>query len=106
MHLLPNERTRSTQFLDSIDCSDPELLAFIAAGKKDYPGIHNSFELAVTFTAPYNPVAKNKIAGKRLIAEISPAFTDGTNKKLDTSGVELYWYKRKVFVALNDVQKE
>ena len=74
--------------------------------KKDDPSMRDSFELVVTFIAPSDPVAKKRVAGQRPIAEISSAFTDGINKKLGTSGVELCWYKRKEFVALNDAQKE
>ena len=32
---LPNDRTRTTQFLNSLNSTDPELIAAVAAIKKD-----------------------------------------------------------------------
>ena len=103
---LPNDRTRVTQFLDSIACQDPELLAAIAAVKKDDPGMRDSFEQTVTFISPSDPVARKKQASKRPAAEISSTFTDGALKQLGRSGVELRWYKRKEYVELTEPQKE
>ena len=103
---LPNNRTRVTQFLDSVTCIDPELLAAIAAVKQDDPGMRDSFELAMTYIAPNDPVARKKQANKRPAAEISATFGEGSLQKQGATGVELRWYKRKEFAALTDAQKE
>ena len=86
---LPNNRTRVTQFLDSIMCVDPELIAAIAAVKQDDPGMRDSFEQAMTFIAPSDPVARKKQASKRSAAEISATFAEGPLKKQGKTGVEL-----------------
>ena len=103
---LPNSRTRVTQFLDSVTCADPELLAAMAAVKQDDPGMRDSFELAMTFIAPSDPVARKKQANKRPAAEISATFAEGSLRKQGATGVELRWYKRKEFAELTDAQKE
>ena len=41
---LPNDSTRTTQFLNSLNSTDPELLAAIADIKKDDPGMRDKFE--------------------------------------------------------------
>ena len=103
---LPNERTRVTQFLDSISCQDPELLAGIAAVRKDDPGMRDSFERMATFITPSCPVSRKTRANKRPAAEISATFALGANGKHGNSGVELRWYKRKEYLELTDDQRD
>ena len=103
---LPNERTRVTQFLDSLSCPDPELLAAIAAVKKDDPGMRDSFEQMATFITPSDPVARKQRTHKRPAAEISSAFTVGAHNKHGNSGVELRWYKQREYLALTDDQRD
>ena len=40
---LPNDRTRTTQFLNYLNSTDPELLAAVLAIKKDDPGMREMF---------------------------------------------------------------
>ena len=103
---LPNDRTRVTQFLDSMASQDPELLAAIAAVKQDDPGMRNSFEQTVTFISPSDPVARKKKSNKRPTADISATFVDGQLQQQGSTGVEFRWYNRKEFVALNESRKE
>ena len=103
---LPNERTRVTQFLDSISCQDPELLAGIAAVRKDDPGMRDSFEQMATYITPSCPVSRKTRANKRPAAEISATFALGANGKHGNSGVELRWYKRKEYLELTDDQRD
>lgn len=100
---LPNERTRVTHLLDSINCSDPELLAAVAAVKNDDPGMRDSFEQTATSISPADPVARKRMNNKRPAADISA--TDGL-QSTGKSGVELRWHKHAEFKALNDAQRD
>ena len=53
----PNERSRVTYLLNSIECKDPDLLAAVAAIKQDEVGKRVHFEDAVAFIIPCCPVA-------------------------------------------------
>ena len=100
---LPNDRTRVTYLLDSIRCTDPELLAAVAAVKNDDAGMRDAFELTATSISPADPVARKRMNNKRPAAEISA--TEGLQSKGKT-GVELRWHKTPEFKALPENQRE
>ena len=85
-HQLPNDRTRVTYLLDSMNCTDPELLAAVAAVKNDDAGMRDAFELTATSISPADPVARKQMNNKCPAANISA--TDGLKSKGRT-GVEL-----------------
>ena len=105
---LPNTRTRVSQFLHLITCQDPDLLAYIAAVKKDDPGMRDDFEEMFAYIAPFDEIACKRARSKRPSAKISAAAADGSNlnySKFGKTGVELCWYKYHEYKALNDNQK-
>lgn len=102
-HQLPNERTRVTYLLDSMNCTDPELLAAVAAVKNDDPGMRDTFELTAASIGPADPVARKRMNSKRPAADISA--TEGL-KSTGKTGVELRWHKHAEFKALPDDQRE
>lgn len=110
---LPNARTRVTYFLTSLDTKDPEVLASIAAVKKDDPGMREDFEEATAFIIPSCPVAK-KQKGRGKLANVSAAQGKGKgtatadmgNKKGPKTGVELRWHSGKEWRALTDDQRK
>ena len=59
-----------TQFLNSLNSTDPELLAAIAAIKKYDPGMCEKFEETIAFLALCDPVARKRSNSKRPSAEI------------------------------------
>ena len=67
---LPNDRTRTTQFFNYLNSTDPELLAAIVAIKRDDPGMRDKFEVSLAFLASCDPVACKRSNSKRTSAEI------------------------------------
>ena len=100
---LPNDRTRVTYLLDSMNCTDPELLAAVAAVKNDDPGMRDTFELTATSISPSDPVARKKMNSKRPAADI---LATEILKSKGKTGVELRWHKNTEFKALPDDQRE
>ena len=104
----PNERSRVTWLLDSIDCKDADLLAAVAAIKQDDPGKRSSFEDAVAFIIPCCPVEKKKV--KRTHFSATVASSNGLNTKLKSgigkTGVELRFHKHEEFWALPEDQRQ
>ena len=108
-HQLPNDRTRTTQFLNSINSMDPELIAAIAAIKRDNIWMRDNFEETIAFLTPCDPVARKRSTSKRPSAEISVATADRgslKDRKIGRTGVEICWYKYREFNALNEAKKE
>ena len=72
---LPNERTRVKYLLDNIECKNPEVEAALASIRLDdnVGGLRVSFERAVAFLLPTDPIKKNGGGAKRPIANISSA---------------------------------
>jgi len=105
-HQIPEERTRVTYVLNSIDCKDPEVLSAVSAVRQNDPGMRDDFESAACFLQPTCPVARRGGGKSRnLTADIA-----ALNPKLETgkgsTGVELRWYTRKQFAKLSQDQKE
>lgn len=112
---LPDEHTRVCYLIDSIQCSDPELQATLAAICADKTGPNakrNHFENCVTFLLPVDPVSKKQKAnndGHGNVANISLASTSGkaTGQKQHTgaTGVELQYHMKQEYSTLTDEQK-
>ena len=104
----PNERSRVTWLLDSIDCKDADLLAAVAAIKQDEAGKRSIFEDAVTFIIPCCPVEKKKV--KRTHFNGTVAASNGLNTKLKSgigkTGVELRFHKHDEFWKLPEDQRQ
>ena len=95
--------------MNSLNSTDPELLAAIVAIKKDDPGMRDKFEETIAFLAQCDPVACKRSNSKQPSAEISVATADrGSLKdgKFGTTGVEILWYKYKDFNALDEAKQE
>ena len=95
--------------MNSLNSTDPELLAAIAAIKKDDPGMRDKFEETIASISPCDLAARKRSNSKQPSAEISVATADrGSLKdgKFGTTGVELRWYKYKEFNALDEVKQE
>ena len=118
---LPDEYTRVTFLLDSIESSDAELQAAMASVKQDKQegGMRNDFEKTVATLLPADPVAKKvTISGnKRASVQISEAQAqseDGANVsslnirsgKGPKTGVDLRYHKHGEYVKLSADQKE
>ena len=106
---LPNDRTRTTQFLNSLNSTDPELIAAIVDIKKDDPGMRENFEETIAFLAPCDLVACKRSNSKQPSAEISGATANIGNLKdgkFGTTGVELRWYKYNESNALDESKQE
>ena len=72
---LPNERSRVTYLLDSIECQDPYVIVGLAQIRVSDPGLRTEFEGSVTALLPNDPVIKKK--GK-----------NEANKLANISGIE------------------
>ena len=115
---LPNERTRVTYLVDSIQNSDPGLQAALAQVRADKAanGLSNVFEKAATHLQPYDPVAKKRnSSNKRGLADISDAKGDeakvgaasASNKKaIGKTGVEFRFYQPSEHKKLTAEQKK
>ena len=57
---LPNDRSRVTNLLDSINCTDPVLLAAIAAVNTDDTCVRDDFELTAAYISPLDPVVRKR----------------------------------------------
>lgn len=115
---LPNERTRVTYLVDSIQNSDPGLQAALAQVRADKAadGLSNNFEKAATHIQPYDPVAKKRnSSNKRGLADISDAKGDeakvgavsaSDKKAIGKTGVEFRFYKQSEYNKLSAEQKK
>jgi hypothetical protein len=104
----PNERSRVTYLLNSIESKDPDLLAAVAAIKQDEAGKRSHFEDAVAFIIPTCPVEAKHAKKAHFNASVSS--TNGINAKLKSgigkTGVELRFHKNKDFWALPEEQRQ
>ena len=84
---LPNEHTRVTFLLDSLESNDAGLQAAMSIIKEynKLGGKRTDFKLAATHLIPEDPVHKKRLPGKRPAADISrvtvPRTGGGNNKK-------------------------
>lgn len=99
--------------MTAIQCKDPEIQAALANIRSDADGPdakRNNFENAVSFLLPADPVSKKrKLNGdKDLNANVSSASLgnkSGIKPNCGSTGVELRYYKKSEYGALNDDQK-
>ena len=116
---LPNEHTRVTYLVDSIQNSDPGLQAALAQVRADKAegGLSNSFEDTAAHLQPYDPVAKKRTAAnKRDLADISDtqgeadanigATSASKKPAIGKTGVEFRFYKSPEYNRLSDEQKK
>ena len=105
-HQIPEERTRVTYVLNSIECKDPEVLSAVSAIRQNDPGMRDNFESAAYFLQPTCPVARRGGGKSRNVTADIAAL----NPKLETgkgsTGVELRWHPRKQFHQLSQEQKQ
>ena len=118
---LPNERTRVSYLLDSIQCNDPGLQAAMAQVRTDsgVNGKLNDFEATASYLLQYDPVSKKRATGaKRGLsaisdvtgednAEISSVSHGGRTSKTSVgkTGVEFRYYKATEYNELSSEQK-
>ena len=102
---LPNERTRVTHLLDSIECSDATLQASMANVRADDQGKMVDFEAMAAYLIPSCPVAKKRStsSGRRDNHQISAI--EMIPHKGET-GVELCYHTPEMYRTLNEDQKE
>lgn len=106
---VPNERSRVTYVLDSIKCTDAEVLAALAAIRQDATGKRVNFEDTVAFLLPTCPVKRKQHAkggGKRLVNADVSAITSDLPSARGKTGVELRYHKFAEFQKLSKAQKE
>ena len=119
---LPNEYTRVTQLLESIECGDAVLQAKMAniESNEDVDGPRYSFEKAAEILTPADPVAKRLASQKRPHGSISGAEADDGSTKPSASisslniksgkgpktGVDLRWHTLKEFKTLSQPEKD
>ena len=110
LYQLPTDHTRVTRLIDAIDTTDPELLAALAAAKKNEE-TRNSFELTVAAITPSDPVARriNKKRSQVKIAsveEVQPhAKIFGIKSGIGKTGVHLRYHLDHEYKALEPEQK-
>jgi hypothetical protein len=117
---LPNERTRVSYLLDSIQCNDPGLQAAMAQVRTDSGenGKLNDFEATASYLLQYDPVSKKRATGaKRGLsaisdvtgednADISSVSHGGRAKtSVGKTGVEFRYYKAAEYNNLSSEQK-
>jgi hypothetical protein len=113
---LPNELSRVTYLLDSIECMDPPLQAAMALVRNDSgpSGKMNDFEATASFILPHDPVARKRTqsatTGKRTNAEISEATaikgTTGAKARVGPkTGVELRFHTKAEYKNLTQDQR-
>ena len=104
----PNKRSRVTYLLISIECKDPNLLAAVAAIKRDKAEKYVNFEDAVAFITPCCPVTVKQVKEKHFANQVSA--TNGLNTTLKSgigkTGVELQFHKHTDFWKLPEEQHE
>eukprot|EP00980_Cylindrotheca_fusiformis_P022532 scaffold9418_cov135-Cylindrotheca_fusiformis.AAC.1 len=120
---LPDEHTRVTYLLDSIETNDASLQAAIASVKQDEQpgGLRNDFERTVATLMAADPVAKKVATSgtKRTNANISDSqanSTDSTGANVSSlnlrsgkgpkTGVDLRYHKMSEYNKLTSEQKE
>eukprot|EP00980_Cylindrotheca_fusiformis_P023710 scaffold10830_cov73-Cylindrotheca_fusiformis.AAC.1 len=120
---LPDEHTRVTYLLDSIETNDASLQAAIASVKQDEQpgGLRNDFERTVATLMAADPVAKKVATSgtKRTNANISDSqanSTDSTSANVSSlnlrsgkgpkTGVDLRYHKMSEYNKLTSEQKE
>lgn len=116
---LPNEHTRVTLLLDSIECGDATLQAAMASiqANRDEDGPRNNFERTAELIVQADPVAKRLATQKRAHGQISVtegettqhASVSGINVKSGLgpkTGVHLRWYKKNEFHKLSSDEKK
>ena len=105
---LPNERTRVSYLLDSIQCNDPGLQAAMAQVRTDsgVDGKLNDFEATASYLLQYDPVSKKRATGDDN-AEISSVSHGGRTSKTSVgkTGVEFRYYKATEYNDLSSEQK-
>ena len=105
---LPNEMTRVTYLLDSIECDYAELQAAMALVRNEDEK-RNNFEATAAFLLPHCPVAKkrNANATRKLQAQVSEVNVDGTMlcSGIGKTGVEFWYYTKQEYKQLSKEQK-
>ena len=103
-HQVPLPLTRVTNLLNSIEpCVDPNISAWHAGISIDSNGMRDSWEKAVGYLLPADPVS-DKLSKKSKNAHVYGVTS--LKKVGPKTGVELRFYKHKEFVTLSDFQKE
>ena len=111
---VPDERTRVTNFMDSFQTTNPDVLAALSSVRQDEHVKRKDFELAASFLIQSCPVEdKKKQKSVTFDANVSGVEkgTPGGLKKsgggsaVGTTGVELRYYKKDEFVKLSKPQR-
>ena len=108
---IPDERTRVTNLMDSLDTVDPTVLAAVSSVRQDEFNKRVNFEAAVTFLVQSCPAAikqnKKKVSFDASLSAIEVAPGKGTQKsKMGTTGVPLRYHPKAEFIKLNRAQRE
>ena len=107
-HEVPNDRSRVTYALDSLECKDPNILAAIANVRADEAGLRSNFEDMVAYVSPACPVAK-KHQSRNKVANVSAANAnpspDISRDKGPRTGVELRWHNAREWHELSQGER-
>jgi hypothetical protein len=107
---IPDEQTRVTNLMDSLDMGDPTVLAVVSSVRQDDANKRVNFKAAVTFLVQSCPVAtkqaKKKVSFDASVAAVDVKQGTGSNKpKMGKTGVPLHYHKKADFFKLSQAQK-
>ena len=103
---VPNPRLCVTYLLDSLESTDPKILAGVAAIDQDMTGKRVDFEGSVTFLLPYCPVTAKSGKTKGFGAKVSGTVAGIGAPTLGKTGVTLCWHEPDKFNKLSKEQKK
>ena len=111
---VPDERTRVTNFMDSFQTTNPDVLAALLSVCQDEHVKRKDFELAASFLIQSCPVEDKKkqksvafdanVSGVEKVTPGGPK-KSGKGTAVGTTGVELCYYKKDEFVKLSKPQR-
>ena len=90
-HKIPSERTRVSYLMNSINIKDAEVLAGLAAIRKDDAGMRDDFESSTIFLSPTCPVAK-KGPERKVGFDAATILAVDAKNGIGKTGVELRYH--------------
>ena len=103
---LPNEHTRVSNLIDSIENSDAALQAAIANIRQNTNGMRDDFEKAAAVLLPVDPYVKNISSRKSISFQISSLGRANSFGRGEQTGVDLRWYKADEYAKLKPSEKK
>ena len=102
---LPNERSRVSSFLNSIDCDDSKMTARVEFVQSNDAYLR-SFDDTVSYLLPVCPVKSTKTRNDKNNTKSSNVSSLNLKSGTGKTGVELRWYPLNDWKKLTDAQRD